>query len=94
MSAAFLGSLIGQHQRVLPFSLRLQEPWGEDCCGGERKKLFVRVYRKRERGRECIIFLEDTEILATRFLYNNVLIIYLVFVIFNWVKHKTNKLEL
>ena len=75
MLAAFLGSWTKQRCTVLVFSLRKQEPKGEDSCAREkvcvcvreteREKVHVRVVlRQKEK-----IILRHREIWATWFLY-------------------------
>ena len=51
MLAAFLGSWTEQRCIVLVFSLRKQEPTGEDSCA--REKVCVCV-RERHRERKCM----------------------------------------
>ena len=51
MLAAFLGSWTEQRCIVLVFSLRKQEPKGEDSCA--REKVCVCV-RERHRERKCM----------------------------------------
>lgn len=77
MLAAFLGSWT--EQRCIVFSLRKQEPKGEDSCAREKVCVCVRERQERESARVCgvktekeRIILRPREIWATWFLYISV----------------------